>query len=67
MGASWRTSLCGGLGLLAAGINLVAVPLLDGNPATGADLAGFLPLVLAFVALFFARDNKVSSEDAGAK
>lgn len=74
--ASWRTSAAGIVGLVGGvGALLVAAAgaisaVTDGNPDThpnwelvGAAWGG----VMASWGLMFARDNKVSSEQAGAK
>lgn len=66
MSASWRTTLSGILTILVAGIKMVALPLLDDNPATVADWGGFIALLMPAIGLLVARDNKVSSEAAGA-
>jgi hypothetical protein len=63
---SWRTSLAGlGAILVAAGDTLKA--LMDGNPATNPDWAMVVAAISAGLGLIFARDNKVTSEQAGAK
>jgi len=66
MTASWRTTLCGILGILAAGITMVAVPLLDNDPLTLANWTAFGTTTVTAIGLLFARDNLVSSEKAGA-
>ena len=66
---SWRTTLYGILTFVGSLIPS-ALPLIDGNPETVIDTAeicaAFMGLMtgLGFIS---ARDNKVSSEDAGAK
>ena len=64
---SWRTTTCGVLAIVAAAINSVAIPLLDGIPSTQPDWTTFGAVLLAGIGLLFARDNKVSSEQAGIK
>jgi len=64
---SWKTTTCGILAAVAAGITLVAVPLLDEDPATVANWGAFGATLAAAIGLLFARDNDKSSEDAGAK
>jgi hypothetical protein len=64
---SWKTTTCGVLGLIAAAITLIAVPMLDGVEDTVANWGEFgAALTIAF-GLFLARDNSKSSEDVGAK
>lgn len=66
---SWKTTLCG-IGALLVVIGGVLKALLDGDPSTVVDWevvsTGILG-GLAGLGLMAARDNKVSSEDAGAK
>lgn len=64
---SWKTTTCGILGILAALITLVLVPLLDGKPETLPQFENFAAVVLPSIAALFARDNNKSSEDVGAK
>lgn len=65
--ASWKTTLCGILSILAAGITLVGIPLLDADPLTEANWTAFGTAVVAGVGLIFARDNGKSDEDVGAR
>ena len=60
---SWKTTLCGVLSLIASGISLVALPLLDNDPGTAANLGGFGAAIAAAIGLYFARDHDNSSED----
>ena len=64
---SWKTTTCGILGIVAAGITMIAQPILDGDPSTVPAWAAFGTLVATSVGLLFARDNDVSSENAGIK
>ena len=64
---SWKTTTCGVLGIVAAGITMIAQPILDGDPATVPAWAAFGTMVATAVGLLFARDNDVSSEQAGIK
>lgn len=64
---SWRTTVCGILGLAASAITLVVIPILDGNANTSADFVSFAAVAAPAIGLLFARDNKVTSEDAGLK
>jgi len=64
---SWKTTLCGVLGIVAAAITLLAIPVLDSDPATVANWGAFTAAISTAVGLFFARDNDKSSEDVGVK
>lgn len=66
MNASWRTTLFGTGGLLLA-LGSACAALFDGNPGTTPDWAAVAAAAAACIGLLFARDNKVSSESAGAK
>lgn len=66
MKASWRTTLLGWLSILGTLISQVAVPMLDADPNTVPDLTLVWPLLATGFGLLFARDDKVSSEQAGA-
>ena len=63
---SWKTSAAGIAAILVALGGAVQV-LFDGNPATNPDWNVTVAAVLAGVGLMTARDNKVTSESAGAK
>ncbi len=65
MNASWRTATAGILAILAALIG-AAQSLIDSNPATNPDWSSLTVAVMAGIGLIKARDNKVSSEAAGA-
>lgn len=63
---SWRTTttaILAILGLLAPAIAAAV----DGNPATDPNWQIVIPAVIAAATGLFARDNKVTSEQAGAK
>jgi hypothetical protein len=64
---SWKTTVCGILAAVAAGITLVAIPMLDNDPATTANWGAFLAAAVAGLGLLFARDHDKTSEDVGAK
>jgi hypothetical protein len=66
MTASWRTSLFGASGLVIVLANTIA-RLLDGDPTTNPDWAAVAAAISACIGLLFARDHKVSSEEAGIK
>lgn len=63
--ASWRTTILGFLALSGAVVQF-GTALLDGDPSTVPDVDTVL-LALAGAGLMAARDNKVTSEQAGAK
>ncbi len=66
---SWRTTTCGILALLASLIP-GAIALIDGDPATVVDTQEITTAIMGAVLAFMgvsARDNKVTSEQAGAK
>lgn len=66
-GASWRTTLGAFLAMLVVIFQKGAIPFLDGIESTEPDMGLCLGAILGFVALWNARDHKVSSEQAGAK
>ena len=61
---SWRTTLGAFLSMLAVLNTVVAAPLLDDDKLTEPDWSLALAAALGFVALWNARDNGVSSEEA---
>lgn len=63
--ASWRTTVTGILAIVAA-LATVLKAELDADPLTTADWGTAVAAVLAGVGLIAARDNKVTSEQAGA-
>lgn len=66
MTGSWRTNLLGVCAMLTAAVGVVTA-VFDDDALTNPD---WLALIAAFTAgfgLLFARDNKVTSEQAGAK
>jgi hypothetical protein len=67
MKGSWKTTTCGILGLVSAAITMVAIPILDADPATLPAWGTFGAMLAASVGLLFSRDNDKSSEDVGAK
>ena len=66
LGASWRTSLLGVLTILAA-LAGAGKAYIDGDPATNPDWTATTAAITAGLGLLRARDNQVSSEQAGAK
>lgn len=63
---SWKTTVAGLITLLMLAGPQVQL-LLDGNASTNPDWAIMAAGVSAFIGLLKARDNDVSSEEAGAK
>lgn len=55
---SWKTTLCGVLGAIAAAITLVALPLLDQDEATNPNWAGMTAALATAAGLFFAKDHQ---------
>jgi len=64
---SWKTTVSGIMGIIVAGWQLIGAPLLDSDPATVANFSAFIPVLLVGLGLVAARDNGVSSEEAGAR
>jgi len=64
---SWKTTLCGILSLVAAGITLVAVPMLDADPETLPNWGAFGAAIAAGLGLLFAKDHDESSKGAEIK
>ncbi len=64
--ASWKTSLFGTGGILVIVVNVAAM-LLDDNPNTNPDWSVVFAALMPSIAALFARDNNVTSEQAGAK
>ncbi len=62
---SWKTSLAG-VGALLTTVGTTLNQLFDGNAATNPDWNLVLPLVCTSLIGLFARDNNVTSEQAGA-
>lgn len=56
-----------GLGALLFAVGNILVAQFDGDPATVADWPTFVSLCFAAAIGLFARDNKTTSEQAGAK
>lgn len=66
---SWRTTTCGVLAIIGSLIP-AAIAFLDGDPATSVDIQAVGIAIMGLFGgggLIAARDNKVSSEDAGVK
>lgn len=63
---SWKTTLAGvGTILTAVGVALKAV--FDGDPSTSVNFEATITAITAGIGLIAARDNGVSSEQAGVK
>lgn len=62
---SWRTTLSGVVACIMAVISVIT-PLIDDNAATNPDFTAAIAAFVAGIGLITARDNKVSSEQAGA-
>lgn len=63
---SWKTSLAG-VGAILAAVGHALAALFDNDPATVVQLDVTIGAILAGVGLIAARDNGVSSEQAGVK
>ena len=66
MKGSWKTSSAG-IALIVAAIATAVAHQFDSDPNTIADWTTVIGLVIGGVGALFARDNDVSSEEAGAK
>jgi len=66
MKGSHKTTLAGIGAILIAGGSILQA-LFDGNPATEPDYAPLVAAIIAGIGLIAARDNGVSSEEAGVK
>lgn len=62
---SWKTTLAGISGIVGMLATAVSA-MLDGNPATVPQWEIVIPAVIGMAGLLFARDNNVTSEQAGA-
>lgn len=65
MKKSWRTTTAALLGIVSM-IALAVKAMIDGDPSTSPQLEVVIPAVIGQIGLIFARDNVVSSEQAGA-
>ncbi len=63
---SWKTTVMGICAILVAVAGAVKLAI-DGDPATNPDWTAVCAAVAAGIGLITARDNKVTSEDVGAK
>lgn len=63
---SWRTTGLGVCTILAA-VAAAGKALMDGDPSTNPDWGTTIAAITAGIGLIAARDNKVTSEQAGAR
>lgn len=63
---SWKTTVTGIATILTA-VSGVLIALFDGNPLTNPDWTATVAAITAGIGLITARDNNVTSEQAGAK
>lgn len=63
---SWKTTVTGIAAVLTA-VGSALTALFDNDPNTTLDVTVTASAIMAGIGLIFARDNNVSSEDAGAK
>lgn len=64
--SSWKTTVAG-IGAVLGLVGTALAAQFDNDPETVANWSVVIPAVIAAVGLIFARDNGVSSEQAGAK
>lgn len=64
---SWRTTAAAIAVMAGTFITLVILPIYDGDPSTKAHWAEFFTALAGALGLYNARDDKVTSEQAGAK
>jgi hypothetical protein len=65
-GGSWRTTVAGVAAIVVA-VGTAVTALFDNDPVTIPDWGAVAAAVMAGLGLIAARDNRVSSERAGAK
>lgn len=63
---SWRTTAAG-IGAILVAVGSAVSAMFDNDPATIPDWGACIAAIIAGIGLIMARDNKVSSEQAGAK
>ena len=63
---SWRTTGAG-IAMILTALGTAVAALTDNDPATQVNIGATISAIVAGVGLLMARDNKVSSEEAGIK
>lgn len=63
---SWKTTVTGIAAILTA-VGAALTALFDNDPTTTLDVTVTASAIMAGIGLIFARDNGVTSEEAGAK
>jgi uncharacterized membrane protein YhiD involved in acid resistance len=63
---SWRTTTAG-IGAILVAVGSALTAMFDNDPKTVADWGAVIAATIAGIGLITARDNAVSSEQAGAK
>lgn len=63
--SSWKTTAAG-IGTMAAAIGVAVTAMFDNDPTTIADWGSVVAAIIAGIGLILARDNNVTSEQAGA-
>jgi hypothetical protein len=63
---SWKTTVAG-IGAILVAVGSALSAMFDADPSTVADWGAVVAAIIAGVGLIAARDNGVSSEDAGIK
>lgn len=66
MFTSWKTTTAAIASVLATLLVAVSAAL-DSNPNTDPNWGVVIPVIMGQIGLLFARDNKVSDQDAGAR
>jgi peptidoglycan/LPS O-acetylase OafA/YrhL len=66
MKKSWKTTFFGAGGLVGVWVAVLCA-IFDGDPSTAPDYTTAITVSLPALGLLFARDNGVTSEQAGAK
>ncbi len=66
MKTSWKTTTSGIIAIIVAVCGAASV-LIDADPTTNPDFSSLIASIIAGIGLISARDNKVTSENVGAK